>query len=161
MTARVFPFAGLVIAHDATPADAGRLADLARVVADAGAAPVVAAVAPNVDAPADVRVVRTRPQGSPIAAIRLGMAQLTNTVAGAVLLVPVGAEPASLVALLALIDAAKRDDRAIVAFDGASLDSSPVLVPRDAWLDLVTLGESGMNAVAARRRVRRISAVPG
>ena len=78
-------------------------ADLARVVADAGAAPVVAAVAPNVDAPANVRVVRTRPQGSPIAAIRLGMAQLTNTVAGAVVLIPLGAEPASLVALLARI----------------------------------------------------------
>ena len=125
MTARAFPFAGLVIAHDATPADAGRLADLARVVADAGAAPVVAAVAPNVDAPADVRVVRTRPQGSPIAAIRLGMAQLTNTVAGAVLLVPLGAEPASLVALLALIDAAKRDARASGAVGGATRGWGP------------------------------------
>ena len=161
MTARVFPFAGLVIAHDATPADAGRLADLARVVADAGAAPVVAAVAPNVDAPADVRVVRTRPQGSPIAAIRLGMAQLTNTVAQSVLLVPLGAEPASLVALLALADAAKRDVRAIIAVDNASLDTSPLLVPRDAWLELVTVGESGMNAVAARRRVLRVATEGG
>src|SRR6476660_2880168 len=82
-TARVFPLAGLLIAHDATPADAARLADLARVVADAGASPVVVALAPNVDAPPGTRVVRARPQAPPIAAIRLGMAQLTNTVARA------------------------------------------------------------------------------
>jgi hypothetical protein len=160
-TARAFPFAGLLVAHDATPADAVRLAALARVVADAGASPVVVAVAPNVEAPADARVVRTRPQGAPIAAIRLGMAQLTNTVAQSVLLVPLGAEPASLVALLALADAAKRDVRAIIAVDNASLDTSPLLVPRDAWLELVTVGESGMNAVAARRRVLRVATEGG
>lgn len=160
-TARVFPFAGLLIAPDATPADSIRIADLARVMADAGASPVVGAVAPSVDPPAEMRVVRTRPQGSAIAAIRLGMAQLANTVAQAVLLAPLGAEPASLVALLALVDAAKRDVRAIVAFDDASLDSSPLLVPRDGWLELVTVGESGMNAVAARRRVLRVSPEAG
>lgn len=159
-TARVFPFAGLLIAHEAKPADSDRLADLARVVADAGASPVVVAVAPNVYAPADARVVRTRPQGPTIAAIRLGMAQLTNTVAQAALIVPLDTEP-SLVALLALVDAAKRDMRAIVAFDDAILDTSPLLVPRDAWLELVTVGESGMNAVAARRRVLRVSPEAG
>jgi hypothetical protein len=105
--------------------------------------------------------VRTRPQGPAIAAIRLGMAQLTNTVAQSVLLVPLGAEPASLVALLALADAAKRDVRAIIAVDNASLDTSPLLVPRDAWLELVTVGESGMNAVAARRRVLRVATEGG
>lgn len=157
-TARVFPFAGLLIAHDAKPADAVRLADLARVMTGVGASPIVVAVVPSVDAPADVRVVRTRAGGAPIAAIRLGMAQLANTVTEAVLLVPLGAEPVSLVALLALVDAAKRDVRAIVAFDDANLDASPVLVPRDAWLELVTVGESGMNPVAARRRVLRVSA---
>lgn len=156
-TARIFPFAALLIAHEAKPADSGRLADLTRVVTDAGASPVVVAVTQDVDAPSDARVVRTRPQGPLITAIRLGMAQLTNTVAQAVLLVPLGAEPASLVALLALVDAAKRDVRAIIAFDDASLDTSPLLVPRDAWLELVTVGEGGMNAVAARRRVQRVS----
>jgi hypothetical protein len=160
-TARVFPFAGLLIAHDAKPADAVRLADLARVLTEAGASPVVVAVAPSVDAPADTRLVRVRAGGAAIAAIRLGMAQLANTVAEAVLLVPLGAEPVSLVALLALVDAAKRDVRAVVAFDDANLDASPTLVPRDAWLELVTVGESGMNAVAARRRVLRVSAGAG
>ena len=161
MTARVFPFAGLLVAHDAKPTDSVRLADLARAMADAGASPVVVAVTPGVDTPADVRVVRTRPQGPPIAAIRLGMAQLANTVAQAMLLVPLGAERASLVALLALVDGAKRDLQAIIALDDAGLDTSPVLVPRDAWLELVTLGESGMNAVAARRRVLRVPGEDG
>jgi hypothetical protein len=160
MMARVFPFAGLLIAHDASQGDATRLADIARAVTDAGASPVVAALAPDVAAPAGVRVVRTRSQGSAIAAIRLGMAQLTNTVAQAVLLVPLGAEWTSLVSLLALVDAAKRDDRAVVAFSDAGLDESALLVPRDAWLELVTVGEGGMNAVAARRRVLRVSAEP-
>ena len=161
MTARVFPFAGLLIAHDASPTDAGGLADLARGVADAGASPIIVALPANVDAPAGTRVVRTRARSSAIAAIRLGMAQLTNTVAQAVLLVPLTAKPASLVALLALVDAAKRDERAMVAFDNANLNASTLLLPRDAWLELVTVGESGMNAVAARRRVIRVSSEPG
>ena len=154
----VFPFGGLLVAHDASAADAARLAELARMVADAGASPVVVALAPEVDAPPGTRVVRTRANGTAIAAVRVGMAQLTNTVARAVLLVPLGAERVSVVALLALIDAAKRDEQAVVAFSSASLDESAVMLPRDAWLELVTVGESGMNAVAARRRVVRVSA---
>jgi hypothetical protein len=58
------------------------------------------------------------------------------------------------------VDAAKRDERAVVAFSDAGLDESALLVPRDAWLELVTVGEGGMNAVAARRRVLRVSAEP-
>jgi hypothetical protein len=158
MTAPVFPFAGLVIAHDASAADTGRLAELARTVADAGASPVVVALAPDVDAPPGSRLVRARAHGSAIAAVRLGMAQLTNSVARAVLLVPLRAERTSLVTLLALVDAGKRDAQALIAFSNARLDESAVLLPRDAWLELVTVGESGMDAVAARRRVVRVSA---
>jgi hypothetical protein len=161
MTARVFPFAGLLTAHDATAADTTRVADLSRIIADAGAAPVVVAMPPHVDAPPDVRVVRTRVEGSRIAAIRLGMAQLTNTVARAVLLVPFGAERTSLVALLSLVDAAKRDERAIVTGSRGLLDGAALLVPRDAWLELVTVGEGGMDAVAARRNLIRVADVSG
>ncbi|HKP16228.1 MAG TPA: hypothetical protein VJT85_09185, partial [Gemmatimonadaceae bacterium] len=71
------------------------------------------------------------------------------------------AERVSLVTLLALVDAAKRDEQALITFANASLDLSPVLIPRDAWLELVTVGESGMDAVAARRRVTRVSADAG
>lgn len=161
MTARVFPFAGLLTAHDATPAAGARVAELARIIADAGASPVVVALPPDVEVPPDVRVVRTRAQGSAIASIRLGMAQLTNTVARAVLLVPLGSHRASLVALLSLVDAAKRDERAIVTGSAGSLDGSALLVPRDAWLELVTIGEGGMDAVAARRSVIRVASVSG
>lgn len=157
MTARVFPFAGLLTAYDATPADVVRVAELARVIANAGAAPVVVALAPEIEAPPLVRVVRTRARGSPIASVRLGMAQLTNTMARAVLLVPLRAERTSLVALLSLVDAAKRDEQAIVAGSAGSLDESALVVPRDAWLDLVTLGEGGMDAVAARRKLIRVA----
>ena len=159
MTARVFPFAGLLTAHDATPVDGARVAELARIIADAGASPVVVALPPDVEVPPDVRVVRTRAQGSAIASIRLGMAQLTNTVARAVLLVPLGSHSASLVALLSLVDAAKRYERAIVTGSAGSLDGSALLVPRDAWLELVTIGEGGMDAVAARRSVIRVASV--
>ena len=161
MTTPVFPFGGLLVAHDASAADATRLDALARTIAEAGASPVIVALAPDVDAPAGTRVVRTRAHGTAIAAVRAGMAQLTNTVARAVLLVPLGAERVSVVALLALIDAAKRDAHAIIAFSSANLDESTVMLPRDAWLELVTVGESGMNAVAARRRVVRVSAESG
>jgi hypothetical protein len=161
MTEPVFPFAGLLVASDATPADAARLVELARKMADSGASPVIVALPPEVDAPPATRVVRTRPHGAAIAAVRLGMAQLTNTVSRAVLLVPLRAERVTLVALLALVDAAKRDQQAMIAFDNAGLDESAVLLPRDAWLELVTVGESGMNAVATRRRVVRVSAESG
>jgi len=160
MTAHAFSFAGLVTAPRATPPDGPRLVELARMAADAGAAPVVVAAPPGVEI-GSARVVRTRQEGTPIAAIRLGMAQLTNSVARAVLLLPHEAEGATLVALLALLDAGKRSEAAIVAFDGVALDRSPLLVPRDAWLELVTLGEGGMDAVAARRGLTRVSVTAG
>jgi hypothetical protein len=156
MTAPLFPFAGLLIAHDASAADATRLAELARTVADAGASPVVIAVAPDVEVPPGARVVRTRAHGAAIAAVRLGMAQLTNTVARAALLVPFRAERVSLVTLLALLDVGKRTEGAIVGLGGAALDRSPLLIPRDAWLELVTLGEGGLEAFVRQRTLVRV-----
>jgi hypothetical protein len=105
-------------------------------------------------------VVRTRDSGSRIGAIRLGMAQLANTPARVVLLIPQAGSSPSVVALLSLLDAAKRAPDAVVAFAGAPLDESPVLVPRDAWLELVTVAENGLDAVAARRRVERVELPP-
>jgi hypothetical protein len=46
----------------------------------------------------------------------------------------------------------------MTAIDGDDLDRSPVLIARDAWLDLMTLGEQGMEAVAARRGITRVAA---
>ena len=85
------------------------------------------------------------------------MAQLANSPARVVLLLPLSDSAPSIVALLSLIDASKRAPDALVAFTGASLDESPVVVPRDSWLELVTVAENGLDAVAARRRVERVA----
>jgi hypothetical protein len=159
MTAQAFPIAALVLGHDADPSRTAALRALVATARDVGAAPVVVAAPPGIELPEPARVVRTRESGSRIGAIRLGMAQLANSPARVVLLLPQGDSAPSLVALLSLVDASKRAPDAIVAFAGASLDESPVLVPRDAWLELVTVAENGLDAVAARRRVERV-AVP-
>ena len=156
MTSQAFPIAALVLGHGADPSRAGALGALATTARDVGASPVVVAVPPGIELAAPARVVRTRASGSRIGAIRLGMAQLANSPARVVLLLPQSDGAPSLVELLALIDASKRAPEAMVAFAGASLDESPVLVPRDAWLELVTVGEHGLDAVAARRRVERV-----
>jgi hypothetical protein len=160
MTARTYPFAALVLAHDATESNGVQVARVAGAAADAGAMPVVVAAPFDLELPSDARLVRTRPGGSAIAAIRVGMAQLTNTVARAAVVAHHAAPRSSLVAMLSLVDAAKRAQDAVVAFAGDSLDRSVFVVPRDGWLELVTVGESGLEAVAARRRVVRIAAPP-
>ena len=160
MSARAFPFAALVLAHGATESDAPSIAELAATATEVGAMPVIVAAPFDCELPAGARLVRTRSGGSAIAASRVGMAQLTNTVARAAIVAPHAATETSLVALLALVDAARRSTDAIVAFEHATLDEGVLVVPRDAWLELVTLGESGMSAVAARRRVVRVPAPP-
>ncbi|MDB4883548.1 MAG: hypothetical protein JWL95_2314 [Gemmatimonadetes bacterium] len=133
---------------------------MTRAAIELGATPVVVALPAGVEPPSGARVVRTPPRGAAITAMRLGMAQLTNSMAHAVLLLPLrGAQP-RLNALHALLDASTRSGDAIIAFSDTSLDRSPAIVPRDAWLELVTLGEGGIDALSARRRVERIDARP-
>jgi hypothetical protein len=160
MTTRAFPFAALVLAHDAQESDGARVAEVARTASEAGAMPVIVAAPFAWEPPGAARLVRTRAGGSAIAAMRVGMAQLTNTVARAAIVAHYGAGETSLIALLALVDAAKRSVDAIVAFEHVALDGGVLVVPRDAWLELVTLGEGGMSAVAARRRIVRVPAPP-
>ena len=157
MTAQAFPIAALVLGHDTDPSRTADLGALVATARDVGASPVVVAVPPGIELPAPARIARTRQAGPRIGAIRLGMAQLANSPARAVLLLPLSDSAPSIVALLSLIDASKRAPDALVAFAGASLDDSPVLVPRDAWLELVTIAENGLDAVAARRRVERVA----
>ena len=157
---RSFSLAALLLAPDATASDVDALETMSREAAALGAAPVIVALPPDVAPPSGARVVRTKPGGARVTAIRLGMAQLTNTTARVVLLHPLTAEPSSASTLRALVQGFARampaSDR-IVALAGASLDHSPVLVPRDAWLELVTLGEGGLDALAARRPVHRVA----
>lgn len=155
MTEKDFPLAALLLAQDVVSSDSYDVEEMASIAHELGATPIVVALAAGAEPPSGVRVARTKPRGSAITAIRLGMAQLTNSTAKMVLLWPHAGMQPPLVAMLALLDEAKRSRDAIVAFDGASLDASPLMIPRDAWLDLVTLGEEGLDALAARRSVVR------
>jgi hypothetical protein len=153
MTEKDFPLAALLLAQDVTSSDSYDVEEMATVARELGASPIVVALAAGAEPPSGVRVARTKPRGATITAIRLGMAQLTNSTASVVLLWPHAGIQPPLVAMLALLDEAKRSSDAIVAFAGSPLDGSPLLIPRDAWLDLVTLGENGLDAVAAKRTV--------
>ena len=93
-----------------------------------------------------------------ITALRVGMAQLTNTTATSVLVWPLSHTGVPMLSLLALLDAAAREPGVIAVLAGATSDVAPMVVPRDAWLELVTLGEGGLSALAARRRVVEVAA---
>ena len=137
-------------------ADSGSVLAMARIGVALNASPIVVALPPILDAPPGSRIVRIKPGSTPIAAIRLGMAQLANTTATSVLLWPHAAADMRVESLRTLLDAAEREPASMIAFADSALDLTPVIVPRDAWLEVVTLGEGGLDAVARRRRVARV-----
>lgn len=125
---------------------------------EVGACPIVVVAAPTVqvDAAADVRVARVRDGASTISAIRAGMALLANTPARLALVWPSAVEETDQVRLRAIVDAARHEPVALTAWSPARLHDQPIIVARDAWLELLTLGEQGMDAVAARRGARYV-----
>lgn len=147
----------VVILADGAADDARPLVDTmlatARVL---GAAPLVVAGPRGWAAHAGARVVHLATGASRTSALRAGMAQLGNSPARYALVWPVGAitDAARLEALLR--DAA-RTRPAFALLEGDDPDRAPVLVGRDAWLDLMTLGEQGMAAVGARCGVHRVA----
>lgn len=150
MTGDVTPLAAVLLAHgEANAAMLRAMIDASRA---AGARPVVVVLPRDSEAPEEVRIARVQGGGSPINALRAGMALLTNTTARLALVWPVdGAEAEDAARVGALVAEARREGAAVTAFAHDDLDASPVVVARDAWLELVTLGEQGMAAVAARR----------
>ncbi|MEO8560833.1 MAG: hypothetical protein ABI601_02085 [bacterium] len=146
----------LVLAPTATKSDSDSIARMARSGAELLLAPIVAAIPAEVDAPPGIRAVRVKRDGAPITAVRLGMAQLTNTTATSVLLWPFAAADVPITTLRALMDVAALEPGALFALASLPLDLAPVIVPRDAWLELVTLGEGGLDALSARRRITRV-----
>jgi hypothetical protein len=140
--------------------DSATIAEQTRTGVAMQASPIVVVIPSDVDAPPGVRVVRVKRDVAPITAIRIGMAQLTNTTSTSVLLWPSAAASVPIVSLLALVDAASRDPGAIVALGSLPLEGAPIIVPRDAWLELVTLGEGGLETLGARRRVVRVADAP-
>ena len=158
MTDDTLPLAAVLLAY-AMPLGVDSSCDAAdaaiAAARAAGASPVVVVVREGAAAPRDVRVVRVvrvKPGAPWISAVRSGMALLANTPARLVLVwMPDIVESVDVALLPELVAAARRSDAAVTAISERTLASGPVVVARDAWLELLTLGEQGMQAVAARR----------
>lgn len=156
MTAHV-PLAAVLMDQGAEPATLRAAVDAAR---GAGARPIVLVLPRGAEAPADTRVVHVNDGARTISALRAGMALLTNTTARLALVWPLGAGQASVPAdaVLALVSAARDSGAAVTALADDDLERAPIVIARDAWLDLVTIGEQGMAAVATRRGLHLVGA---
>jgi hypothetical protein len=147
----------VILAPRAMPSDRDLVAEMvesARSVAE-----YVAVVVPKGwRAPPRSRVVHVAPGVSAIGAIRAGMAQLSNTPARYALLWPLAGGPADVARVHALVSGVARERPALAALEGDDPEHAPLMIARDAWLDLMTLGEQGIAAVAARRGMHRVAA---
>ncbi len=151
MATKDFFTAAVLLPPSGAAQGAPTLDEVAAAAKAAGAGPLVAVVPRGFSAPAVGRTVHVAPRATRIGAIRAGMAQLANTPSRWSLVLPRVAASADEALLRALIDAAKSSPAAqLIAREGAALDETPILVARDAWLTLLTLGEQGMDAVAAK-----------
>lgn len=149
-------FAVVVVASRASPADRERVAEMVGIARAIGARGIVVAVPKGWRAPAHARVVHATPGAPTISGVRLAMAQLSNTSARYVLLWPLESA-AGADALGALVSGVRREQPALAALEGDELDRDPVMLARGSWLELMTLGEQGMQAVADRLGVRRVA----
>lgn len=154
---RDFPFAVVILAGRASGGDGDRVGEMVQSARDVGADAIVVAVPRGWRAPAHARVVHVAPGASPISAVRAAMAQLSNTPAPYAVLWPLDASSVDVERLRALVHDVKRERPSLAAIEGDDLDRGPVMIARDAWLELMTLGEHGMGAVAERRGLRRVA----
>ena len=138
--------------HGAVSSDAVQRA-VAAARAAGGSIPVIV-LRDGASAPHDARVVRVKSGAAWISAVRTGMAVLANTPARLALVwTPAFDDADTLAPLRELVEAAERTRATITAVSADTLTSGPVIVARDAWLELLTLGEQGMHAIVARRGV--------
>lgn len=154
---RDFPFAVVILAGRASGGDGDRVGVMVQSARDVGADAIVVAVPRGWRAPAHARVVHVAPGASSISAVRAAMAQLSNTPAPYAVLWPLDASPVDVERLRALVHDVKRARPALAAVEGDDLDRGPVMIARDAWLELMTLGEHGIGAVADRRGLHRVA----
>lgn len=150
-------FAVVILAARATPSDRERVAEMVRVAREAGAQAIVAAVPRGWRAPTYSRVVHVAPGAPAISAIRSGMAQLSNTSVRHAMLWPLDAAEADVGRLSALVRGTQSEGAALALLEGDDVEHAPLMIARDAWLDLMTLGEQGMTALAERRGLRRVA----
>lgn len=147
----------VILAPRATTADHDTVAmmvDSARALAGY----VVVVVPKGWRAPPRSRVVHVAPGASAIGAIRAGMAQLSNTPARYALLWPLDAGVVELSRLRTLLAGVVRERPAVGALAGDDPERAPVMIAREAWLDLMTLGERGIGAITVRRGVHYVGA---
>ena len=155
MATKDFATAAVILANEGgitTPS----LDELVGAAREAGAGPIVVVVPRGYTAPAGGRTVHVPLRSTRISAIRAGMAQLANTPSRFAMLMPRTLASVDAGSMRLLVEQIAAEPGALIARDGASLDDSPVIVARDAWLELLTLGEQGMDAVAGRRGVLRV-----
>jgi hypothetical protein len=145
----------VILAARATPADRDRVTEMVGVARMLGARAIVVAVPRGWRAPAQSRVVHATPGAPSISALRLAMAQLSNTPARYVMLWPLesAAGPGELNALVAGVT---RERPAFALLEGDDPDHDPVMLAREVWLELMTLGEQGMQAVGDRLGTSRV-----
>jgi hypothetical protein len=148
--------ASVVLALDASASDAPRLAAMLRAARAAGAQPIVVVLPRGVPAPDGAKVAQVAPGAKAISGVRAGMALLANSTARFVLLWPFHSEWSDTDGVMPLVEAAQREQAPVTAMEGADLDREPIIVARDSWLELMTIGEQGMDALAARRGVYRV-----
>ncbi len=149
-------FAVVILAGRAAARDRARIDEMVATARALGAEAIVCAVPKGWRAPTFARVVHVAPGAAAISALRLAMAQLGNSPAQHALLWPLEALTGD-ARLRALLNDVAREPAPLAALVGDDLDHAPVLIARDAWLDLMTLGEQGMTAVAERVGVRRVA----
>jgi hypothetical protein len=150
-------FAVVILAGRASPTDRELVSEMVLTARAIGAHAVVAAVPRGWRAPPRSRVVHATAGAPTISALRLAMAQLGNSPARYALLWPLESGSTHGTRLSALVDAVARERPRLAAFDGDDIDRAPVMIARDAWLDLMTLGEQGLGAVAARCGLHRVA----
>ena len=158
MNDKAHSFAVVILASRATPSDRERVADMVQVAREVGAQAIVAAVPRGWRAPPYSRVVHVAPGASAISAIRAGMAQLSNTSVRHAMLWPLNAADAGVARLATLVRGTPSEGAALALLDGDDVEHAPLMIARDAWLDLMTLGEQGMAALAERRGLHRVAA---
>ena len=121
-----------------------------RVVAiadDVGAGPIIAVLPKGVAAPPPARAVTGNPSSEQITSLRLGLMQLANTQAEAVLVWPVDHPFVSADSVRAVLDAYERSRAPIVipTFEGRR--GHPGLFARSLWRELMVVEHDGARGV--------------
>ncbi len=145
MTSPPFPFASVVLGG----ADPAALAAAVQRVAEAGASPVVVPLPAGAARPPGAQIVTIGQGVTGIGTLRRAMAALANTPAVGLLLwdTALGGTPR---AARAVLETAQRTGAPIVIAEDRGRPVTPTWYARGVWLDLMTAGEMGLDAVHDR-----------